>query len=260
MTHPATSPNAVIDTVIDAVIAPLARELAAEGALAVLLFGSFARGDATPYSDLDLWALGSGLPRYEMRGGRLVVVSWVMPEEARAQFSDPAAACQGAAAWRDARILYDPHGCAADIQRAAREWTWDALDSAACDARVAREMAGFAEEVLKLASALQYHHATMAAVQRDVLALRLAGIMALHHRLLYNTENRLWDILAESLGDPWASVQARALGLTSPSFEDSCRAALELYALAARAARDLFTETQRAIVRHACTLAGYPIE
>lgn len=244
----------------ESLIHDLTRELAAEGARAVLLFGSFARGDASPYSDLDLWALGSGAPRYELRAGRLIVVTWVALSAARANFHNPAAVCQTIPVWREARILYDPDNCAADLQREALAWSWDTLDPAVCAAHVAREVAGYAEEVLKLAGALAANRPLMAAVQRNVLVLRLAGVMALHCRLFYNSENILWDVLAAALGDPWASAQARAFGLESVPLETSCDAALELCALAARAVHASLNETQYSIVAHACALAGYPLD
>jgi hypothetical protein len=244
----------------ESLIHDLTRELAAEGAHAVLLFGSFARGDASPYSDLDLWALGSGAPRYELRAGRLIVATWAAPGAVRAEFHDPATVCQAIPVWREARILFDPDGCAADLQGEALVWSWEALDPAACAAHVAREIAGLAEETLKLAGALAADRPLMAAVQRNVLVLRLAGVMALHGHLFYSTENRLWDALAAALGDPWAGAQARAFGLEGVPFETSCRAALELYALAAHAARDDLNETQYPIVAHASALAGYALD
>ncbi len=245
-----------ITSALEAVMA----ELAASGAQAVVLFGSFARGDATPYSDLDLWALGSGAPRYELRAGRLIVTTWVTPDAARAAFRDPAAVCEAIPAWREARILYDPLGCAADLQREAIAWTWAALNPAACDTYVAREVAGYAEEALKLAGALAAGWHLMAAVQRNVLVLRLAGVLALHRRLLYGTENRLWDMVADEMGEPYTLVQAQAMGLSGEPFEDTCRAALRLYALVAQQTQHILDRQQRPIVAHACARAGYVLE
>ena len=235
-------------------------ELVASGAQAVVLFGSFARGDATPYSDLDLWALGSGAPRYELRDRRLIVATWVSPDAARAAFRDPAAVCEAIPAWREARILYDPFGWAADIQREATAWTWAALNPVACDGHVSREVAGYAEEVLKLVGALAAGWHLMAAVQRNVLVLRLAGVLALHRRLLYGTENRLWEMVAHEMGEPYAQIQGRAMGLGGEPFEDTCRAALHLYALVAQQTQHILDRQQRPIVAHACARAGYVLE
>lgn len=243
---------AIIEPVLDLITA----ELAVEGAQAVVVMGSFARGDASPHSDIDLLAVGEGQGRYERRGGHLCVGSWSSAEAVLASFSDPAAVGAVIPGWREARILYDPDRTAALLQAQAQAWTWDQIERSACNAYVAREIAGLAEEAHKLVAALERGARLTAAVQRNVLALRMAGIMAVHNRLLYGTENRLWDLVAAALGDPWASVQARAMGLGGESFEDTCRAALHLYVLAAQAARDVFDAAQQAIVDHACALAG----
>jgi len=243
-----TDPRATIDRVT--------AELVAAGAQAVVLFGSFARGQASAHSDIDLLALGSGAKRYEWRDGRLVDVAWAPVEAVRGQFTDPRAVGAAVPGWREAQIQHDPAGVAAGLQQAARAWTWERLAPGAADACVADELAGLAEEVLKLVAALEQRRPLTAAVQRNVLALNLAGIMALHRRLLYGSENRLWDMVAEALGPAWAEAQARALGLDAPDFTATCRAALTLYRLAADDAQHILDDRQRAIIAEACALAA----
>lgn len=238
-----------------ATIERMTAELAAAGAQAVILFGSFARGQASAHSDIDLLALGSGEKRYEWRDGRLVDVAWVPVEAARQQFTDPGAVGAAIRGWREAQIQYDPAGIAGDLQRDAIAWTWDRLGPHAADAWVAREVAGLAEEVFKLVAALEQRRVLTAAVQRNVLVLHLAGIVAVHHRLLYGSENRLWDMVAEALGPAWADAQGCTMGLSAPPFEETCRAALTLYRLAADDAQHTYDDQQRAIIAHACALA-----
>ena len=88
----------------------------------------------------------------------------------------------------------------------------------------------------------------MAAVQRSVLALRLASTLALHRRILYGSENRLWDLVAQELGPAWRDAQAAALGVSGESLEVGSNAALQLFALAAREVMPLLDERQRAVV------------
>jgi hypothetical protein len=57
-----------------------------------------------------------------------------------------------------------------------------------------------AEEAHKLVVALRVGYRTTAAVQRSVLALRPAQILAVHRRILYGSENRLWTLVADAMG------------------------------------------------------------
>jgi len=45
------------------------------------------------------------------------------------------------------------------------------------------------------------------------------------------------------------------MGLSAPPFEETCRAALTLYRLAADDAQHTYDDQQRAIIAHACALA-----
>ena len=152
-------------------------------------------------------------------------------------------------------ILHDPDSVARQLQLLAERWSWESVETL-CDVWVAAHMTGWAEEVHKLVAALEQGSNSSAAVQRSLLALHLAGILAVHHRMLYSTENTLWDLVADRMGEPWATAQARALGEYAESLDDSCRAALELYVITVTEVRSLLDRHQRAVVDHAVALAA----
>jgi len=72
---------------------------------------------------------------------------------------------------------------------------------------------------------------------------------------VYETENRLWHLVAEAMGDEWATAQAAALGLAAS--DDAHLAALQLYTLAANEVRPLLTPAQAEVVNLALHAAGH---
>ena len=234
----------------------LVPELVERGALAVALTGSHARGEATEASDLDLIVVGDG-PAYmlEVREGVLVAQAWASEQEHRARLAHPGQVGSAVPGWSEAVILHDSDGVAARLQREAVGWTWEP-HAEECDAWVADEVTGLAEEVHKLAAALQAGTTLTAAVQRDLLALRLAPILAVRLRLLYGSENLLWDRIGELMGADWRAAQAAAFSTGGESFEDSCAAALQLYRMAEERAAPLLDDRQAAVVGGAPGVAG----
>ncbi len=235
-----------------------------DGAIAVVLTGSHARGDAHVTSDIDILAFTQRAPRrrpdswsYSLgrRNGHLVSIGWRTPAEVRRRFAQPHRVCTIIPGWRQAIILHDPQGIAARLKRRAEAWTWDDV-AAACDAWVAEEITGYAEEAQKLAAAIARADWRNAAIQRSILAVHLAPILAVHLRLLYGTENRLWTLVDERIGEPWTSTQARALSEYGESMTVSCHAAFKLYALAVETVRPLLNRRQRAVVDGAIRPAG----
>ena len=227
-----------------------------------MLTGSHARGDANPHSDIDLVALYRTKPNDDgstlMRGSRMVTIARTTTARVRADFRDPARFTTYIPGWREAVILADADGVAARLQARAHRWAWDVVSETA-DEWVADGITGWAEEALKLRAALDAGRLLHAATQRSLLAIQLAGIIAVRHRILCGTENVLWNLVCEHIGEPWSSAQKRALVLRGESVRVSSKAALELYAIAAREAWPLLDRRQRAVVGHACAIAGYPL-
>jgi hypothetical protein len=235
------------------------RRLIDQGAEAVVLFGSWVRGDAYKESDVDIHALGKGahytLERYQ---GFLVSVSWASSKQHLKTFKDPSQVGGVIPAWRNALIIYDPKGIAEALKREAERWKWDSIGKQA-DKWVAEELTGYAEEVHRLVGSLQLRRRSAASVVRFLLAIRMAPILAVHHRIFYDSENQLWDLVSARMGTEWRRVQSVALAEGAESFEDTCKASLQLFALTAREVKHLLNPRQREVVFHACEIAGQPL-
>jgi hypothetical protein len=233
----------------------MTRRLVDAGAKAVVLTGSHARSAAGPDSDIDITAIGDDPDgtRMEVLDSQLFSVAWRTERTERLAMRDPARAGAAVPAWRSVQILHDPRGVAAALQREARAWRWEDL-GAAGDTWVAEQVTGFAEEVHKLVAARRRDDTLGIALQAGILALRLGPIMAVAERILYESENVLWHLLDERLGEPWRSTQALALGIGAPSDHASVAASLELYRLVAAAADPFLDERQRTVVERALAL------
>jgi hypothetical protein len=237
----------------------ISRELTEKGAEAVILTGSFARSTAHKESDLDIHAIGKGTHyRLERRQGFLVSISWSTAKQERRAFKDPSRAGGIIPAWRNAIILSDPRGIAKNLKQEAILWKWNSLGKSA-EKWVAEDITGWAEEVHKLLGNLQLGRFTVAAVQRSLLAISMAKILSVDHRILYDTENQLWDLVSKKMGKEWEHLQRASLGEGDQSFEDTCEAALQLFAATALEVKRLLDKRQYDVVAHACRIAGYPL-
>lgn len=232
-----------------------AREEARKGALAVLLAGSWARGDARAGSDVDLWVLGKR-SRHDVfsRGGHILSVARrTVPGVLRA-LREPPYGGQARAAWRYAITLWDPKGAARRVRTEALR-PWDPAFRPKWDRYVARSFVEWGEEVVKLTRAMGEGLPETAAVQRNLLVDALALLVAARDRLRYD-QNHLWELAGRRMGPDWHRLQLRALAAGGEGLEASCEAALDLYFSTARAFRDLLTPNQREVLGLVARAAG----
>jgi hypothetical protein len=157
-------------------------------------------------------------------------------------------------AWRNAVVLADDSGAAGQLQAEALAWEWSTIDRAA-DSWVAEQVTGYAEEVHRLVGQAAGGSPRTAAAMRSLLAIRMAVVLAVHHRLLYDSENRLWDLVADAEGERWAAIQDQALGLDGAGRAAGIRAAVDLYVATARRTAHLLDADRSAVVRQALAVA-----
>src|SRR2546430_776822 len=119
-------------------LAQLVTELDNESVRAIILRGSYARGDATPpYSDIDLTRIiwetaGHNLPkRFFWRDGNLVSVSTRSYAAYQERLTQPEQAIFVVTGVREAHILLDKDGAFNAFQQAAFAFSWQPLQPAA---------------------------------------------------------------------------------------------------------------------------------
>ncbi len=237
----------------------VAREEMRAGARAVVLAGSWARGDAHRCSDIDLWVIGPRRgSKVLLRNGFLVCLSRTTATAERRSLNEPRRIGGVVPGWRHAIPLYDPRAIARRLKAEAEQFRWERIGPK-CDRWVAESLVGWAEEAIKLVRALAEGRLRMASVQRNLLVDSLGFVMATHRRQFWDSENEFWERVGASIGGRWGAAQRASLGGDDLDLAASCAAALDLYAETARVTRSLLNPRQESVVLHACRAIGHPL-
>lgn len=188
-------PNANVDRLapdIRVVVEAATTRARRRGATALLVIGSHARGTASRWSDLDLICFGDG-PEYQLEviEETLVSWSWRTPAMQRTRLLDPNHVVQEVPAWRASVVVFDDLGDAATMLAFANNWSWGPIGDAVVD-WLSVELAGLAEEVLKIVAAEAGGDVLAAAVQTRFLATRLLVLNSVSERQLVASENDIW--------------------------------------------------------------------
>lgn len=125
-----------------------------ENLLAIALLGSYARGEAGKYSDIDILCLSeeNGAdqpPCIEIIDGKYVVISTVSSEEVLSWFSRPEKAVEYLGGLRTAKAIWDPQGYLCQLRRRAAELVWDESFQKKANLYAGRALLGWIEEVHK---------------------------------------------------------------------------------------------------------------
>lgn len=190
----------------DDFLARVTAELNEENVTAIILHGSYVRGQAfPPYSDIDLVRITreSADRREEKqflyREGYLLSISSRPLSIYRQRFTQPEKAIFVISGIREARILLDKDGEFHKLRQEAYEWTWEPLQAAA-NAYASQLMVAQTEIALKLLRALKLQD--WVALSEMILDLfsAITEAMAVQRGVLVQSGNTYFHQVQKSVG------------------------------------------------------------
>ncbi|GCE45817.1 nucleotidyltransferase-like protein [Thermosporothrix hazakensis] len=213
----------------------------APGVRSIIITGSYARGKANPYSDLDLVRLtdGSEVPGEGsyLLDGVFVVVSNKSPDALEACFTDPRRAVAAIGALQTAIPLLDRDAYFTRLQQRARAFTWtDELQQQA-NRFASEELVGLIEEVRKGLAGLRSKDIGRMLNAQFGLTWSLSRVMMVQQGMVFaSSDNAVYEGVATRIGlqSRWVRLRRQAFGIedehgTTPTLREQIIAGLWLY-------------------------------
>jgi hypothetical protein len=209
----------------EAFLKGLVAEFATLDTVAIALAGSYARGDATRWSDVDIIRYAATIPptseeQYTLaiRDGQLVSLTTTTIAAKSAEMGRPEEAVFVVPGLRQARILHDPTGALATLHQRARSFTWEPLRAAA-NAYASEMVMGNAEEVHKLLGALSRRDESAVIYATRGAVKGLTHAVAVGRGVLIESENSYYRQVQEAVGThaAWTRYHRIAAGFVTPS-------------------------------------------
>ncbi len=228
----------------------------------VVVMGSHARGDAGPFSDIDLVRFVAPTTQPTDAGSHLiddhlVVVSNVMPNEVERWFAEPDAAAETIAGIRSAQPLIDRDGYFAAIQARAHAFEWDTDMQKRANRWASTQMVGWIEEMGKGLEGLRRGDVGRMLHARHGCSWGLARVLLVQRGVLLAGDNAFYDALAQVLGSngEWVQLRDRAFGVADtngmvPALPDQVRAGLQLYVVAAELIASALQPNDAPLIAH----------
>lgn len=230
--------------------------------LAIALLGSYATGQAGPFSDVDLVRFvesdadkphGAGS---HLIDGRLVVVSDVSISQVEKSFTQPEVAVNTITGLRAGRALFDPDGVFKEVQARARAFTWDSAMQEAANVWASHAMVGWIEEVHKGLEGLRRNDTGRMLNARHGFSWGLSQVIQTQRGVLVSGDNAFFDEIAQAVGpeSPWAQLRLTAFGIEGadgipPTLQQQVEAGLRLYVETANLLDGVMEERDRVLVR-----------
>ena len=234
----------------EAFLHSLVAEYATAEIVALALAGSYARGEATRWSDVDIIRYAMDLPaddegRYTLaiRGGRLISLATTTIAAKQAEMAQPEEAIFVVPGLRQARILHDPTGALAALHQRARDFTWEPLRAAAAS-HASETVMGQAEEAHKLLGALSRHDDSAAIYATRGAVKGLTRAVAVGRGVLIESENSYYRQTQQAAGEDsaWTRYHRIAAGFVAPDLPGPQHAPTDAIGIAAL---HLYRETAR---------------
>ena len=225
---------------------------------AIALLGSFARGNAGAFSDVDLVRFSEeDAPNLPDNGshlinGRLVVVSQATPEEVRRWFIEPEVAVNVIADVRQGRPLYDPHNYFAHIQQQARQFVWDDTMQQKANKWASQQMVGWIEEVHKGLEGLHRNDIGRMLNAKHGLTWGLARVLIVQQGILLEGDNTFYEQLLAHMKPQaeWVKWWQIAFGVGTPTtLREQVIAGLKVYVETAVFLQNILTPTDNPLIQ-----------
>jgi hypothetical protein len=213
---------------------------------AIVLMGSFARGEAGHFSDVDLVRfLAPDAPedaeaRSFIIDDRLVVVSNVLRSQVEEWFTNPVSATECIAGIRAAKPLWDPEDLFSPIQRRAHAFVWDTDMQSKANAFAGEQMVGWVEEVYKGLEGLRRNDIGRMLNARFGLSFGMMKVVRVYLGILIDGDNTFYAQTLERLGNDseWARLCRASFGIEHREgaplpLPEQVLAGLQLYILTA---------------------------
>ena len=195
----------------------LVQELDHEDIVGITLGGSYARGTATGYSDVDLacfWREGVKPPfkRFLYRQDRLISIKMTSVTEIREMLKQPQSAMLFVSGTR--RLLLDKDGSVARLLSEIEAFRWEDLELEV-NAQVSLWMMLRSEDVQKVLREFQQENAPGLALVIAHLVAELTLLTALCHRTLITSDSTYYQQVQEAAGidSAWTRAHRIATGL-----------------------------------------------
>ncbi len=244
----------------EAFLGRLVAELDSDDVTAIILKGSYARGDATSYSDIDLTQIVKHPPeeaqqkRFLYREGRLISLSTRTLAQERARLAVPEQAIFVVQGIREARILLEKDGAFSALQQEARAFSWESLQAAAND-YVSRVLMLHTEYVHKILRALLLHDEIALSETTLDLLFVLTEAVAVQHGVLVSSGNTYFRQVQETAGtdSAWTYYHRLVGGMDTSSVqplsgETRGVAALRLYQETVKLLRPILCASHRDVM------------
>ncbi len=227
-------------------LAPHIEAWRTDASVAFALLGSYARGDAGYFSDVDVvhFVDDDGLAEDSRSfliertagGGRagpsrgcansscLVVRSTATPGQVESWFSEPGQAVNFVAGLREGRPLWDPQGAFGAIRERARRFAWTPALQEKASRLAGQEMVGWIEEVHKGLEGLRRDDTGRLLNARFGLSWGLAWAVRLQRGVLCASDNAFFDDVIDAVGaeSEWARLLRRAFGVACGDSSACC--------------------------------------
>jgi len=250
----------------DSFIQSLIARLHQAGVVGLALAGSYARGQGTPHSDVDVDIFVEILPpeTYTLRyiDGHLVSIKCITIEEEYESLTRPEKAIWAVPGLKQMAILVDDSGRLAGLKQAAQNFNWQSLQSAA-DEYAVEELMGCAEETHKIIDGLLKDDESKVLYAVWGLFKGLTNAVAVQHGMMMESENRYFDVIQENIGHAheWTRAFRRTLGadvgdINLPVYRTRGQAALALYKYSTKLFQNIIIEKHRDVIENTLQLAN----